>query len=143
GRGAWCRRRRSRAADGPSSITSRTACQYRHRERGKPLESRHPGGRDMNDRCREKVPLAALAVVAALLASVGRASPPPAPPAGGPLRVIAFGAHPDDCELDEGGVAAKFAALGHKFKCVAVTNGDIGHSVLAGGPLALRRRAEA
>ena len=59
------------------------------------------------------------------------------------LRIITFGAHPDDCELDAGGVAAKWAALGHKFKCVAVTNGDIGHAVLAGGPLALRRRAEA
>jgi LmbE family N-acetylglucosaminyl deacetylase len=39
-------------------------------------------------------------------------------------------------------VAAKWAALGHKFKCVSVTNGDIGHAVIAGGPLALRRRAE-
>ncbi|HVQ30474.1 MAG TPA: PIG-L family deacetylase, partial [Vicinamibacteria bacterium] len=59
-----------------------------------------------------------------------------------PLRIITFGAHPDDCELVSGGVAAKWAALGHKFKCVAVTNGDIGHSVIAGGPLALRRRVE-
>ena len=32
--------------------------------------------------------------------------------------------------------------MGHKFKCVSVTNGDIGHSVTAGGPLALRRRGE-
>src|ERR1043166_1331337 len=60
-----------------------------------------------------------------------------------PLRIIAFGAHPDDCELVAGGVAAKWAALGHKFKCVAVTNGDIGHATVAGGPLAQRRRAEA
>ncbi len=60
-----------------------------------------------------------------------------------PLRIIAFGAHPDDCELDAGGVAAKWAALGHKFKCVSVTNGDIGHATMAGGPLALRRHAEA
>jgi LmbE family N-acetylglucosaminyl deacetylase len=60
-----------------------------------------------------------------------------------PLRIIAFGAHPDDCELDAGGVGAKWAALGHKFKCVAVTNGDIGHSVTAGGALARRRRSEA
>ncbi|HYX90593.1 MAG TPA: PIG-L family deacetylase, partial [Myxococcaceae bacterium] len=58
-------------------------------------------------------------------------------------RIIAFGAHPDDCELVAGGVAAKWAALGHKFKCVAVTNGDIGHATVAGGPLAQRRRAEA
>ena len=62
---------------------------------------------------------------------------------GAKLRIIAFGAHPDDCELDEAGVGAKWAALGHAFKCVAVTNGDIGHWGTAGGPLALRRRAEA
>jgi N-acetylglucosamine malate deacetylase 1 len=64
-------------------------------------------------------------------------------PAENRLRIITFGAHPDDCELDAGGVAAKWAAVGHKFKCVALTNGDIGHAVLAGGPLALRRRSEA
>jgi LmbE family N-acetylglucosaminyl deacetylase len=60
-----------------------------------------------------------------------------------PLRIISFGAHPDDCELKSAGVGAKWAALGHKFKCVAVTNGDIGHAGIAGGQLALRRRAEA
>ncbi|HEU0105959.1 MAG TPA: PIG-L family deacetylase [Vicinamibacteria bacterium] len=70
-----------------------------------------------------------------------RATPAPLPP-GTVLRIIAFGAHPDDCELDAAGVAAKWAAAGHKFKCVAVTNGDIGHWGIAGGPLALRRRAE-
>jgi LmbE family N-acetylglucosaminyl deacetylase len=59
-----------------------------------------------------------------------------------PLRIITIGAHPDDCELDAAGVAAKWAALGHKFKCVAATNGDIGHATIAGGPLALRRRGE-
>jgi N-acetylglucosamine malate deacetylase 1 len=67
----------------------------------------------------------------------------PASAADAPLRIITFGAHPDDCELDTAGVAAKWAAMGHKFKCVAVTNGDIGHWGTAGGPLALRRRAEA
>ncbi len=86
----------------------------------------------------------ALAALAALLATAGWASPPAAAAPGrdGPLRIITFGAHPDDCELDTAGVAAKWAALGHKFKCVSVTNGDIGHSVIAGGPLALRRRGE-
>src|SRR5262245_26375380 len=58
------------------------------------------------------------------------------------LRVIAFGAHPDDCELYEGGVAAKWAAQGHQVKFVSVTNGDIGHWRTAGGALAIRRRAE-
>ncbi|MHC4401562.1 MAG: PIG-L deacetylase family protein, partial [Planctomycetota bacterium] len=45
----------------------------------------------------------------------------------GKLRIIAFGAHPDDCEFKIGGVAAKWAALGHHVKLVSVTNGDIGH----------------
>jgi LmbE family N-acetylglucosaminyl deacetylase len=60
----------------------------------------------------------------------------------GPLRIIAFGAHPDDCELKVGGTAAKWAALGHRVKFVSVTNGDIGHYEMAGGPLAQRRAAE-
>jgi len=59
------------------------------------------------------------------------------------LRIIAFGAHPDDCELKAAGVAAKWAAAGHKVKFVATTNGDVGHFEMAGGPLALRRMAEA
>lgn len=60
----------------------------------------------------------------------------------GKLRVIAFGAHPDDCELKAAGTAAKWAAQGHKVKFVSVTNGDIGHWGMAGGPLAQRRTAE-
>jgi LmbE family N-acetylglucosaminyl deacetylase len=63
-------------------------------------------------------------------------------PDDGKLRIIAFGAHPDDCELKAGGVAAKWAAQGHHVKFVSVTNGDIGHWYMAGGPLALRRTAE-
>lgn len=58
------------------------------------------------------------------------------------LRIIAFGAHPDDCELKASGVAALWAAKGHKVKFVAMTNGDIGHFSEAGGPLAKRRLAE-
>ena len=58
------------------------------------------------------------------------------------LRIIAFGAHPDDCELKAGGVAARWAAQGHKVKFVSMTNGDIGHFEMAGAPLALRRKAE-
>lgn len=69
-------------------------------------------------------------------------APPKPPPADGKLRIIAFGAHPDDCELKAGGVAAKWAALGHHVKFVATTNGDIGHWKSAGGPLARRRLAE-
>src|SRR5689334_14941624 len=60
----------------------------------------------------------------------------------GKLRIICFGAHPDDAEYKAGGVAAKWAAQGHHVKFVSVTNGDIGHWQSAGGPLAQRRTAE-
>lgn len=59
-----------------------------------------------------------------------------------PLRIICFGAHPDDCEIQAGGVAARWAAQGHRVKLVSVTNGDIGHWRDAGAPLARRRTAE-
>jgi LmbE family N-acetylglucosaminyl deacetylase len=59
-----------------------------------------------------------------------------------PLRIIVFGAHPDDCELDAGGAAARWAKLGHQVKFVSVTNGDIGHHEIAGAILARRRTAE-
>src|SRR5712692_9633970 len=61
----------------------------------------------------------------------------------GKLRIIAFGAHPDDCDIRAAGTAAKFAAMGHQVKFVAVTNGDAGHQSEGGGALAKRRRAEA
>lgn len=59
-----------------------------------------------------------------------------------PLRIICFGAHPDDAEYKSGGTAALWAAQGHKVKLVSVTNGDIGHWQMAGGELAKRRTAE-
>lgn len=59
------------------------------------------------------------------------------------IRVIAIGAHPDDCDIKAGGIAAKYAALGHKVRFVSVTNGDAGHQAEGGGMLAARRRAEA
>ncbi len=68
---------------------------------------------------------------------------PPAQAQNQPVRVIAFGAHPDDCDLGAGGLAAKYAALGHKVKFVSLTNGDAGHQLQHGEELARRRRAEA
>jgi LmbE family N-acetylglucosaminyl deacetylase len=59
------------------------------------------------------------------------------------IRVIAFGAHPDDCDLGAAGTAAKFARMGHAVKFVSITNGDAGHQTMGGGELAKRRRAEA
>src|SRR5688572_9140300 len=63
-------------------------------------------------------------------------------PDDGKLRIIVFGAHPDDCELKAAGVAAKWAAQGHHVKFVSLTNGDVGHWQSAGGPLARRRTEE-
>ncbi len=77
-----------------------------------------------------------------LAAALCLQSATPAAESSAPLRIICFGAHPDDCEIQAGGVAAMWAARGHKVKLVSVTNGDIGHWREAGGPLALRRKAE-
>lgn len=59
------------------------------------------------------------------------------------LRVIAIGAHPDDCDINASGLAAKLVAMGHKVKFLSVTNGDAGHQSTGGAMLAIRRRAEA
>jgi len=92
--------------------------------------------------------------ILALLLAASCASPAPtalmeAPSPGfardeqdGKLRIIVFGAHPDDCEWTAGGSAARWSALGHHVKFVSCTNGDIGHWGMAGGPLARRRAAE-
>ena len=58
------------------------------------------------------------------------------------LRVLMIGAHPDDCEIDTGGVATKYRARGDVVKFVPATNGDAGHHQIGGGPLARRRREQ-
>lgn len=70
------------------------------------------------------------------------AAPAQTPPNDGKLRVIIFGAHPDDAEYRGAGVAMKWAKAGHHVKLVSTTNGDIGHWQIAGGPLAQRRIKE-
>ena len=59
------------------------------------------------------------------------------------LRILIFGAHPDDPDFAAGGTAALYARLGHTVKMVSLTNGDAGHHEQGGAPLAWRRRAEA
>ncbi len=81
-------------------------------------------------------------ILAAFLPALASAAPPATATDDGKLRIIVFGAHPDDAQYKAGGTAAKWAKLGHHVKLVSVTNGDIGHWREAGGPLALRRRAE-
>lgn len=59
------------------------------------------------------------------------------------LKVLIFGAHPDDPDYSAGGTAALYARLGHQVKMVSLTNGDAGHHEMGGAPLAWRRRSEA
>ncbi|MCG6191125.1 PIG-L deacetylase family protein [Maribellus maritimus] len=59
------------------------------------------------------------------------------------INVVIIGAHPDDCDIDAGGTAIKFAKAGHNVLFISVTNGDAGHHEKGGGALAKIRRAEA
>src|SRR5437660_12214108 len=79
-----------------------------------------------------------LFVTFSLVTAMGQAQVPN----DGKLRIIIFGAHPDDAEYRGAGVALKWAKMGHHVKLVSTTNGDIGHWQMAGGPLAQRRKKE-
>ena len=59
-----------------------------------------------------------------------------------PLNIIVFGAHPDDCDISSGGVAALFSQMGHKVKFVSLTNGNKGHHTMKPDELAVRRKRE-
>jgi len=58
------------------------------------------------------------------------------------LRVVIFGAHPDDPDK-AGGTACKWAQLGFDVLLVSVTNGDAGHQSIKAKELAKIRREEA
>lgn len=88
---------------------------------------------------RTIVPLACALIAGLALPALAFAQASPSTP----LRIIMFGAHPDDCDIRSAGTAAKWVALGHKVRFVSVTNGDAGHHEMGGGILAMRRRAEA
>jgi LmbE family N-acetylglucosaminyl deacetylase len=81
------------------------------------------------------------ALLSVLSGALARAQGPAVSP--GKLRIIAIGAHPDDCDIKFGGTAAKFAAGGHAVKFLSVTNGDAGHQEIGGARLAQRRFLEA
>jgi N-acetylglucosamine malate deacetylase 1 len=89
-----------------------------------------------------KLALVTISVVLVCLSARAAIEGVKMPPDDGKLRIICFGAHPDDCELQAGGTGAMWAKKGHHVLFVSVTNGDIGHWREAGGPLALRRRTE-
>ena len=97
-----------------------------------------------------RMTMAALALGGALgtmaAAQGGATTGSGAPKVGGapaPLNIIAFGAHPDDCDIRSGGTAVKWVAAGFRVRYVSVTSGDAGHHLQGGGILAARRRAEA
>ncbi len=62
---------------------------------------------------------------------------------GNVLRVMVFGAHPDDADIGAGGSVSLWTGAGHQVRIVSLTNGDAGHHQMSGEPLALRRRQEA
>jgi LmbE family N-acetylglucosaminyl deacetylase len=59
------------------------------------------------------------------------------------LRILAFGAHPDDCEYLAGGITCLYSRLGHQVKLVSLTNGSAGGHEVSGPALARIRRGEA
>lgn len=58
------------------------------------------------------------------------------------LRVLAVGAHPDDCEYHFGATAALYLAAGHAVKFVSATNGNAGHQTMDRTELAAVRAKE-
>jgi LmbE family N-acetylglucosaminyl deacetylase len=59
------------------------------------------------------------------------------------LRILAIGAHPDDCDIYAGGTAAMWRQRGHEVRFISVTNGESGHHRMSGESLVRRRRDEA
>ncbi len=96
----------------------------------------------MNSKSAYPVLATIIVLITIFSAALAPAAESPKPADDGKLRIIAFGGHPDDCEIKAGGCAAMWVAQGHHVKFVSTTNGDIGHAKMAGGELAKRRTAE-
>jgi len=60
-----------------------------------------------------------------------------------PVRVLVFGAHPDDAEFHCGGFLALHRQRGNVVRMISVTDGSAGHQTLDRPTLAQRRRLEA
>jgi LmbE family N-acetylglucosaminyl deacetylase len=58
-------------------------------------------------------------------------------------RLLVVFAHPDDAEINLGGLAAKYVASGGTVRFLSLTNGATGHHEMGGRTLATRRRQEA
>lgn len=59
------------------------------------------------------------------------------------LSILVIGAHPDDAEIQAGGIALLYSEAGHRVTFVSMTNGDAGHYEQSGAVLAGRRAGEA
>ena len=59
------------------------------------------------------------------------------------MRIMAFGAHPDDMELCCAGTLAKYKAAGAQVAMVVVTNGQVGSATLPKDQIAALRQREA
>jgi LmbE family N-acetylglucosaminyl deacetylase len=59
------------------------------------------------------------------------------------MRLMCVGAHPDDCDIRAGGLAALTVERGGAALFVSLTNGNAGHHEMAPADLARRRKQEA
>ncbi len=59
------------------------------------------------------------------------------------MRVMAFGAHPDDVEIFASGTLAKYRAQGHEIGIAIMTRGDVGSPTLTRDEIAEVREKEA
>lgn len=55
------------------------------------------------------------------------------------MRIMAFGAHPDDIEFLCAGTLAKYSEAGHKVAIVISTNGEVGSSTMGKNEIAALR----
>lgn len=59
------------------------------------------------------------------------------------MRILAFGAHPDDVEFLCAGTVAKYAQAGHQVGIAIATNGEVGSPTLSKAEIAAIREKEA
>lgn len=57
-------------------------------------------------------------------------------------HLLVIGAHPDDCSIKAGGIAAKYVDAGHDVTFLSVTDGSAGHHEMGRKKLAARRKRE-
>lgn len=58
------------------------------------------------------------------------------------MRILMIGAHPDDCEFECSGLAAKYAKDGHVVQMLSLCNGCFGHHEMGPQAIAERRYGE-